>query len=102
MSYFEPNKFTVSCANFIQVERARFEKEVLAAERVAIVGVRVHPVDGHIWEPLAKTNAKLLYLAGPSAAGEFSAWASGHARGGDLSVPKYFRDGLGDLIGFLS
>jgi hypothetical protein len=102
MSYFEPNKFTASCSNFIDAERTRFEKEVLAAERVAIVGVRVHLVDRHIWEPLAKTTAKLLYLSGPSAVSDFSTWASGHARVGDLTVPKYFRDGLADLIGFLS
>jgi hypothetical protein len=64
MSYYEPTKFTVSCANFIQDQRAQFRQEVLAADRIAIVGARVHAPDQHIWGPLAKTNAKLLYLSG--------------------------------------
>jgi hypothetical protein len=102
MSYYEPNKFTVSCANFINDQRSQFEQAVLSADKVALVGVRVHVVDRHIWEPLGKTKAKLLYLSGASAAGDFSRWCSSKGRSGDIAVPKYFDDGLGDLQGFLS
>jgi hypothetical protein len=101
MSYYEPNKFTVSCADLIRDERSRFEEAVLSADRVALIGVRVHPVDKHIWVPLGKTNAKIIYISGASAAGDFSTWAASEGRTGDLSVPKYFRDGIGDLGAFL-
>lgn len=101
MSYFEPNKFTVSCANFIQAERHRFEQVILSAEKVALVGVRVHPVDKHIWQPLANTQAPILYLSGPSAASEFSTWCGNVGRSGDLPVAKYFSDGLQELTAFL-
>ncbi len=33
MSYFEPNKFTVSCANLIQAERHRFEQAILISRK---------------------------------------------------------------------
>lgn len=102
MSYYEPNKFTVSCSNFIQAERRRFEQAILSAEKVAVVGVRVHKVDRHIWEPLAKAKAPILYLSGPSAANDFSNWRVNEGRSGDLSVDKYFSDGLQELISFLS
>jgi hypothetical protein len=101
MSYYEPNKFTVSCSNFIQPERGRFEQAVLSADKAAVVGVRVHPIDRHIWQPLARTKAQLLYLSGPSAANDFSSWCANQSRAGDLSIPKYFRDGIQDLITFL-
>jgi hypothetical protein len=97
MSYYEPKKFTVSCANFIQDQRAQFEQEVLAADKVAIVGARVHVVDQHIWGPLAKTKAKLLYLSGATDAPTFTAWSSGQSRSSDIAVPKYFDDGVADL-----
>jgi hypothetical protein len=91
MSYFEPNKSTVSCSEFIASERARYEERVLAAERVAIVGVKVHPIDAHIWEP----------LAGASGASEFQQWSAQNSRVGDMAIPKYFRDGLPDLLEYL-
>ena len=102
MSYYEPTKFTVSCENFIQVQRAEFEQEVLAADRVAIVGARVHAPDQHIWGPLAATKAKLLYLSGAEDAPTFTAWSSSQSRSDDIAVPKYFDDGVADLVGFLT
>jgi hypothetical protein len=64
MSYFEPNKFTVSCANFIDEHRKLFGRLIARAERIAIVGVNVHPIDKHIWEPIAKTGGTCFYLGG--------------------------------------
>ena len=68
---------------------------------LAIVGVRVHPIDRHIWQPLADTQAHILYLSGPSAASEFSSLCANVGRTGDLSVAKHFNDGLRDLTAFL-
>lgn len=102
MSYYEPNKFTVSCSNFIQDERARFEQAILSTQKVAVVGMRVHPVDRHIWQPLAKTKATILYLSGSSAANDFSTWCVNEGRSGDLPINKYFSEGLQELISFLS
>lgn len=101
MSYYEPNKFTVSCSNFIKSERTRFQQAVLSAEKVAIVGVRVHPEDQHIWQPLAKTKSQILYLSGPSAANDFSSWSENKGRSGDLAIDNYFSEGLQELISFL-
>jgi len=102
MSYFEPNKFTVSCSNFIQGERTRFEQAILSSEKIAVVGVKVHPVDRHIWQPLSKTQAHILYLSGSSAANDFSTWCANEGRSGDLPIDKYFSEGLKELITFLS
>jgi hypothetical protein len=102
MSYYEPNKFTVSGANFIEDERVRFETAVASAERIALIGVRLHLIDKHIWEPLRNTKARIIYVSGPSSAAHFSRWAENEGRMNDLSVSKYFREGMSDLIEFLS
>jgi hypothetical protein len=101
MSYYEPNKFAVSGANFIRDERVRLKNTILSADRIALIGVRVHPVDKHIWGPLARTKARIIYLSGASAAVDFSTWTANENRIDDLSVPKYFGDGIGDLSAFL-
>ena len=102
MSYYEPNKFTVSGASFIRRQRDQFKEAVLSADRIALIGVRVHTIDEHIWAPLAKTNAELMYASGSSAATSFRNWSMSHGRSRDIAVPKYFRDAIPKVVEFLS
>lgn len=101
MSYFEPNKFTVSCSNFIEKQRNIFSAEVASASSIAIIGVRVHIVDMHIWGPLAATKAKLMYVGGPQGASEFADWSSSHGRADDQAVPLTFADSFSKICNFL-
>ena len=103
MSYFEPEKRTSSGPDFIERQRARFAEQVKQAEKVVIVGVRVHPLDRHIWEPLATTNARLVYCAGQSGGREFADWARSVARPGhDRVMEDYFADCFAELLQELS
>ena len=102
MSYFEPNKFTVSCSDFVEAERRQLEQSILSATKVAIVGVKVHPIDKHIWEPLVATKAQILYLSGVIGANEFLNWRADVGRSGDIPIPKFFSEGLNELINFLA
>ena len=95
MSYFEPSKQTTAGASFIRSQRARFEAIVGAAGAIAIVGVRVRPGDAHIWAPLAKTHAPILYCAGKDAATEYQAWHdSQRAHASDVVLTEYFEPSL--------
>lgn len=75
MSYFEPSKATTSGANFIASQRQRYRDLVDSAATVVVVGIRVRPHDQHIWEPLAKTGARVVYCSGKTAGAEFTNWA---------------------------
>ena len=101
MSYFEPSKFTVSCYNWIEGERTRFGELAASASRVFLIGIRVHPVDKHIWEPLAQTPGNITYMSGVEGAERFQQWASNQGRTGDRVIAKYFRQGLPDLLALL-
>jgi len=46
---------------------------IKSASTVVIVGVRPHPADKHIWEPLSTTEAKLLFIGNEEA---FLDWKS--------------------------
>jgi hypothetical protein len=100
MSYFEPSKFTVSCSNFIVQERKTFASWVDSSARIAIIGVNVHPIDKHIWDPLSTTKAHILYISGNGGANRFSTWASQNARSGDVVSPDYFANSYGQLKSF--
>jgi hypothetical protein len=75
MSYFEPEKTTSSGVSFIRSQRARWLSLVGEAKTIVIVGVRVRPSDSHIWNAIAKANAKVVYCSGPTAAPEYDEWA---------------------------
>lgn len=81
MSYIEPEKFAASGGGFIARQRSILQEWIAAADRIVLVGVRVHPGDRHFWEPLARASGRILYVA-PSA-GEFTAWAASVGRQGD-------------------
>lgn len=93
MSYFEPRKTTTAGASFIRGQRERWSDLAAAASTIAIVGARVRESDSHIWEPIAKSAAKLVYCAGEEAGKEFKAWAvRERAHREDLVFTGYFRD----------
>lgn len=75
MSYFEPEKQTTSGASFIDNQRHRFSELIAGASDIGIVGVKVRPNDTHIWSPLEKTSARLVYCSGKRGGQEFDTWS---------------------------
>ncbi len=102
MSYYEPRKFTASCGNFIKLERKRFQDLVSRAHRIAMIGLRVHETDDHIWGPLSATGAPILYVAGSSGKREYEQWCGKMGRSQDTALPKYFQDGFHDVLSFFN
>ncbi len=101
MSYYEPNKFTVSCANVIAQERAIYAQWIRQAEKIAVIGVNVHPADRHIWDSLSNTSAQIFYLSGKSGVQGFHNWAVSVGRTVDIVCDKHFAGGYADLKTFL-
>ena len=66
MSYFIPSKFTTSCANFVINQRSRLENLILNSKTIALIGIQVRTHDKHIWNPLSKSKAKIIYCSGSS------------------------------------
>lgn len=103
MSYFEPQKATTSGASFILRQRARWSELVEAASVIGIIGVRVRPCDTHIWSPLEKTKAKLIYCGGPSSAQEFEQWhQTARPSSKDTVLRGYFADEFDHLCKVLN
>lgn len=93
MSYFEPKKTTSSGASFIREQRARWKSLAETAETIVIVGVKVRPSDSHLWDAVAKSNAKVVFCAGRSAGEEYNQWASVERSGkANRVLSGYFAD----------
>jgi hypothetical protein len=91
MSYFMPQKITTAGVNFIDDQRNRFSELISNASIVGIVGIRARLRDNHIWNPLAKTSAKLIYCSGKKSGQEFNNWSQQYRRGHqDVILENYF------------
>jgi hypothetical protein len=98
MSYFEPRKTTTSGANFIEGQRQRFNELIKYADTIAVLGIKVRTHDGHIWEPLKNSPAKIVYCGG-SAGDEFMDWSNAERPdSSDLDLGGYFADKFDDIV----
>ena len=102
MSYFDHAKRTTSGANFIESQRRRYSELVTEASTIGIVGLKVRPHDTHIWDPISRCDAKIVYCSGKTAGNEFEKWANKtRSQKENIVLPYYFSDGLDDLIRLL-
>lgn len=102
MSYFEPLKRTATGTNFIESQQSRFQALVDGAENIAIIGIQVRPHDKHIWNPLSKTNAKIIYCSGQAGGEVFDDWTTKERnKKNDIILYKYFADAFDEICGHL-
>jgi len=101
MSYYEPLKESTVQMEWLEGRRDRFKMLVRSAEKIAIIGLRVHAeVDLHIWAPLADTPATLLYCSGNT--DEFRKWRAVHRNSSnDIALNGlYFKEGFSEILEF--
>lgn len=76
-----------------------FKSAVLSASRIGVIGVHPHPVDTHIWQPLAQTHGEIFYCGDESA---FSGWVAAHRGGaGSHFLGSRFADCVPSLVSAL-
>jgi len=98
MSYFEPQKSNSSGTSFIANMRKRYQELVLGSQKIALIGLKVRSFDTHIWNPLAETNAEIIYCSGKQAGSEFLDWSKKRRRGKtDKILEGYFADCFDDI-----
>jgi len=97
MACFNQKKTSAVGKMFLEAQKVRFEQMVRSAELIVVVGVQVMEHDNHIWSPLEKTDAKIVYCSG-SGDESFKSWAKKFRRGkNDECLPGYFLDNFGNL-----
>lgn len=74
LAMYSPDKRVLYCRSFVEQQQAMWRAEVKKAKRVYIIGLKVHPVDEHIWGVLASSSCKKYYVGGEPE--EFEKWAS--------------------------
>ena len=78
LAMYSPSKRVLFCDRFVKAQQEGWLAGLSVASRIYVIGLRVHAVDTHIWEPLAKATAPLHYVGREP--DEFLNWARSKSR----------------------
>ncbi len=102
MCYFEPTKRTSTGWELIEAQQQRLADIIEGATSVAVIGIRIRLCDKHIWGPLERTVAEVLYCAGKDAAIEYEKWAVDARRTKkNVIFHGYFREEFDRILAFV-
>lgn len=82
MSHYAPGKRVTVCPGFVREQQHHWNEAVRGASQIFIMGVRVLPHDGHIWDLLLGASAEIVYFGLANDYPEFRQWKK-HRRSGD-------------------
>ncbi len=100
MALYASGKQILYSPAFVQQQQRDWDRVVAEATEVYVVGVAVNVSDGHIWNPLAQTTARLFYVDPEPAA--FHKWASTNRNGASSRIASTFEEFLSVLRDRLS
>jgi len=89
---YHPSKRVLYCRSFVQHQQAAYLSSVKSASRIYVIGLRVHAVDEHIWQPLASVRTPLFYVGREP--GHFTDWAKQNNRKSAFSIAASFAEAL--------
>jgi len=76
-----------------------WQRKVITSKYIIIIGIKPHPDDKHIWDPLIKTQAKLLFIGNKE---KFEDWMKEYKPKANYKIlSNRFEDGLPKLIKYL-
>lgn len=64
LAMYSPDKRVLFCKSFIEEQQKAWREAVHKATRIYVIGLKVHPVDDHIWGVLSNSSAALYYVGG--------------------------------------
>lgn len=92
LAMYHPSKRVLYSADFVKGQQDAFLSSVKSASRIYLIGLRVHAVDEHIWQPLAAAKSPLFYVGREP--DDFHRWARENRRKTAFSIANSFSEAL--------
>ncbi len=92
LAMYSPDKRVLYCKSFIEQQQKAWMNEVKKAKKIYVIGLKVHPVDEHIWGVLAKSKVPLYYVGGEP--DDIHNWAKENNRKQVYHIANRFHESL--------
>jgi len=73
IALYTPSKRVLFCKSFVDNQQKHWRKALSQSARVFVIGLRVHSIDHHIWQPLAESKCPIFYVGREPE--DFATWA---------------------------
>ncbi len=95
MCLFMKGKPIQIAPRIIMEQQKKWSEAISLAKTVTCIGINPLPEDSHIWEPIARTKAKLYFIGNKEA---FDTWVQEFRAGEGIFIESYFNTGFNKLI----
>lgn len=92
LAMYSPSKHVLYGKKYVEAQKNYWLEELSRVSRIYVIGLRVHLVDKHIWEPLAKSKVPIHYVG--LEPDEFTEWAKNNNRQSSFVLANSFEDAL--------
>ncbi len=92
LAMYSPDKRVLFCKSFIEEQQKSWREAVKKATKIYVIGLKVHPVDDHIWGVLLGSSAPLYYVGGEP--DEIKSWAFENKREKVYHIADKFDESL--------
>lgn len=99
LACYSRDKSVPYSSSFVREIQEDWNRSVEKSARIFVVGLRVHPVDEHIWKPLAAAKAPLFYVGFEPE--QLRAWAVQNNRKHCYAIAQTFEQGLPEIARLL-
>jgi hypothetical protein len=96
IAMYSPEKTRLFDGEFVEEQYSSWTDSLSSCDKIFVVGLRVHLVDKHIWEPLAVTKSQIYYVG--SQKDVFEKWAHENNRAGDVVVSGRFEEAIDEIV----
>ncbi|QGT81556.1 hypothetical protein [Pseudomonas coronafaciens] len=94
ISMYSKGKHVSVCPDFIGAQQNMFSRACRKASTIIALGVSVVPEDSHIWEPIRKSAAELIYFGNETDRVSLKGWSQNSGRGNLRYRQGYFEECL--------
>jgi hypothetical protein len=91
LAHYAVGKDIKVCPSFVSRQSDEWKVSVTEAKKIAVIGVKVHEVDTHIWDELGKSKASIWYVGFDSDKAAFNVWKERHNKTNAFFIESDFQ-----------
>ncbi|WP_428312001.1 hypothetical protein [Hydrocarboniphaga sp.] len=92
LAMYHSKKRVLYSSAFVKAQQDLFLASIKSASRIYLIGLRVHAIDEHIWQPLGQAKSPLFYVGREPV--EFRNWAKDNSRKNAFVIAHSFAEAL--------
>lgn len=98
IALYAKDKEVKVCPKFVELQQKMWDESINNSLKIFITGVKVNPLDDHIWGTIGKSKTGVYYFGGKEDKPLFDEWKKSHGKENAHFIEAYFTDAVEHII----